>query len=66
MAYKVQNDKELMVKRNRKYVFEHNRTREVDGFEDVEIAKTIALSPSWTAISEDAKKLVTKMKTQLK
>ena len=37
MAYKVQNDKELMVKRNRKYVFEHNRTKEVDGFEDVEI-----------------------------
>ncbi len=66
MAYKNQSDKELMVKRSRKFVFEHKRTREVDGFEDIEIAKTIALSPSWTAVSEDAKKLVTKMKAQIK
>lgn len=61
MAYKVQKDSEIMLKRSRKYVFEHKRTREIDGFEDIDIAKTIVLSPSWTAVSDEAKKLYAKM-----
>lgn len=61
MAYKVQKDNEVMAKRSRKYVFEHKRTREIDGFEDVDIAKTVVLSPSWIPVSDEAKKLYAKL-----
>lgn len=65
MAYKVQSEKEIMIKRSRKYVFEHKKTREIDGFEDIEIAKTVVLSPSWLAVSDEAKKLHAKMSKQI-
>lgn len=65
MAYKVQGKKEIGMKESRTYVFEHKNTREVEGFNDQKLAKSIALSPSWIATSEKAKALVKKMKSQL-
>jgi hypothetical protein len=64
MAYKNQSEDELKLKRNRKYVFEHKRTREIDGFEDLKIAKTIVLSPSWNPVSDAAKALYKKEKAE--
>jgi hypothetical protein len=61
MAYKVQKEKEIMLKRSRKYAFKHKRTGEIDGFEDIDIAKTVVLSPSWEPISDEAKKLYAKL-----
>lgn len=61
MAYKNQKESEIKLKRSRKYAFKHKRTNEIDGFEDVDIAKTIVLSPSWEPISDEAKKLYAKM-----
>ena len=57
MGYKMQSEKELKLKRSRKYVFEHKRSREIEGFEDVKLAKTIATSPSWIAVSDASKAL---------
>ena len=65
MAYKVQSKKEVGMKEARTYVFEHKNTREVEGFNELKLAKSIALSPSWIATSEKAKALVKKMKTEL-
>jgi len=62
MAYKVQSKKEVEMKKNRTYIFEHKNTREVEGFNELKLAKSIALSPSWIATSEKAKALVKKMK----
>lgn len=61
MAYKNQTEKEIMIKRSRKYVFEHKRTREIEGFEDLDLAKSIVLSPSWIPVSEASKTLYNKM-----
>ena len=61
MAYKVQKEKEIMLKRSRKYALKHKRTGEIDGFEDIDIAKTVVLSPSWEPISDEAKKLYAKL-----
>jgi len=65
MAYKVQSDKEIELKEKRKYVYEHKNTREIEGFNELKLAQSIALSPSWIAKSEAAKALTKKMKTQL-
>ena len=61
MAFKNQTETELKNKRSRKYVFEHKNTKEIEGFEDLDLAKSIAGSESWTAINEEAKKLVQKV-----
>lgn len=65
MAYKNQSEEEVKQKRSRKYAFEHKRTKEIDGFEDISIAKSIVLSPSWTPISDAAKALYKKEKAKL-
>lgn len=62
MAYKVQSDKEIKMKKERTYIFEHKNTREIEGFNELKLAKSIALSPSWIAKSTKAKELVKKMK----
>lgn len=64
MAYKIQTEKELMLKRSRKFVFEHKNTREIEGFEDLDLAKSIVLSPSWIAKSDEAKALYKKEKAR--
>lgn len=61
MAFKNQSETEIQQKRSRKYVFEHVRTREIEGFEKLELAKSIVLSPSWKPESDEAKKLFKKM-----
>ena len=60
MAYKNQSEAEVMQKRSRKYVFEHKRTKEIEGFEKLELAKSIVLSPSWIPESDAAKALFKK------
>lgn len=62
MAYKNQSKKELGMKNARTYIFEHKRTKEVEGFNDITMAQTIATSPSWIPISEKAKTLTKKQK----
>lgn len=62
MAYKNQSEQELKMKKARLYVYEHKNTREIDGFNDLERAKTIATSPSWIPVSEKAKELTKKQK----
>jgi len=61
MAFKRQSDKEIEMKKARKYVFEHKRTREIEGFNELKMAKSIVLSPSWISVSDEAKKLYNKM-----
>lgn len=65
MGYKNQSDTELKQKRSRKYVFEHVRTREIEGFEKLELANSIVLSPSWKPESDAAKALFKKEKAKL-
>ena len=60
----IQSKDEIKLKRSRKYAFRHKVTGEIDGFEDLKIAKTIVLSPSWIAESEEAKKLYKKEKAK--
>lgn len=60
MAFKNQTETELKNKRSRKYVFEHKNTKEIEGFEDLDLAKSIAGSESWVAANEAAKELVKK------
>lgn len=62
----MQSKDEVKLKRSRKYVFKHKNTGEIDGFEDLKIAKTVVLSPSWIAESKDAKELLSKEKAKLK
>jgi len=62
MAYKNQSKKEIGMKENRSYVFEHKNTKEIEGFNDLSMARTIALSPSWVAKSTKAIALNKKMK----
>ena len=64
MAYKKQSDKELKMKNERTYIFEHKRTREIEGFNDLKMAQTIATSPSWIPVSEKAKALAKKQKAK--
>ena len=66
MAFKNQSEEELKQKRNRKYVFEHVRTREIEGFEKLDLAQSIVLSPSWKPESEAAKALYKKEKAKQK
>jgi hypothetical protein len=66
MAYKIQSDKEVEMKKARKYVFEHKNTREIEGFNELKMAKSIVLSPSWIATSEASKALYKKEKAKLK
>jgi len=60
MAYKNQSEAEVMLKRSRKFVFEHKRSKEIEGFEKLELAKSIVLSPSWSPESDAAKALFKK------
>ena len=65
MGYKNQSEQEIKLKRSRKYVFEHKRSKEIEGFEKLELAKSIVLSPSWIPKSEAAKALFKKEKAKL-
>lgn len=65
MGYKNQSEQEIMNKKNRKYVFEHKRSKEIEGFESLELAKSIVLSPSWISTSDAAKALYKKEKAKL-
>jgi hypothetical protein len=64
MAYKNQSKRELEIKNKRNYIYEHKNTREIEGFNDLERAKTIATSPSWIPVSDKAKALTKKQKAK--
>jgi len=64
MAYKIQSKKEIGMKEARTYVYEHKNTREIEGFNDLNMAKGIATSPSWNPVSDKAKALTKKQKEQ--
>lgn len=66
MAYKNQSEQEIKNKRSRKFVFEHKRSKEIEGFEKLELAKSIVLSPSWIPVSDASKALLKKEKAKLK
>ena len=64
MAYKNQNKRELSLKNARNYTYQHKNTREIEGFNDIERAKTIATSPSWIPMNDKAKALTKKQKAK--
>lgn len=64
MAYKNQSEKELLIKNGKVYIFEHKRTREIEGFNNAQTAATIATSPSWIPVSDKAKELHKKQKAK--
>ena len=64
MAYKNQGKQELIIKNARKYIYQHKNTREIEGFNDLERARTIATSPSWIPLSGAAKALTKKQKAK--
>jgi len=65
MAYKNQSKQELVIKNGRNYIYQHKNTREIEGFNDLERARTIATSPSWIPVSDKAKALTKKEKAKL-
>lgn len=64
MAYKKQSEKELLLKNKKVFIFEHKRTKEIEGFNDQITAATIATSPSWIPVSDKAKALSKKQKAK--
>jgi len=62
MAYKHQSESEIKMKQARTYIFKHKNTGEIEGFNDLQMAKSIVTSPTWQPQNQKTKDLHKKQK----
>lgn len=55
-----QTQEKIKQEKKKDYVFEHKRTRKIEGTDILKQAKIIAGSPSWKPVSDKAKGLAKK------